>query len=103
MSSGLIHKVLNFPGQELSAIPPGPHTCIAACRTQTGINLDDTEIRAAVKLLDKRGSGYIEFDEFVSWWTSKVVPEHKVCTLYTACYTALAAPLTRYALQEIKV
>ena len=73
---------------------PPAHTCTAACRTQTGINLDDSEIRAAVKLLDKRGSGYIEFDEFVSWWTSKVVPEHKVGALCAASYTALAASLT---------
>ena len=25
-----------------------------------------------MKLLDKRGSGYVEFDEFVDWWVNKV-------------------------------
>ena len=32
---------------------------------------------AAMKLLDKRGSGYIEFDEFVEWWVNKVC----ICSL----------------------
>ena len=79
MSSDLICHVLHLLVRSCLR-PPQAHTLVAACSTQTGINLDDTEIRAAVKLLDKRGSGYIEFDEFVSWWTSKVVPEHKVGT-----------------------
>jgi Ca2+-binding EF-hand superfamily protein len=30
--------------------------------------VSDEEAKAAVKILDKRGSGYIEFDEFVAWW-----------------------------------
>ena len=33
------------------------------CRSQGDVNLDDSEVKAALKLLDKRGSGYIEFDE----------------------------------------
>ena len=43
-----------------------------SCRSQQNINLDDAELTAAMKLLDKRGSGYIEFDEFVDWWVNKV-------------------------------
>ena len=41
-------------------------------RSQQDINLDDNELTAAMKLLDKRGSGYVEFDEFVDWWVNKV-------------------------------
>ena len=36
------------------------------------MNLDENELTAAMKLLDKRGSGYVEFDEFVDWWVNKV-------------------------------
>ena len=43
-----------------------------SCRSQQSINLDENELSAAMKLLDKRGSGYIEFDEFVDWWVNKV-------------------------------
>ena len=42
------------------------------CRSQQDIKLDDNELTAAMKLLDKRGSGYVEFDEFVDWWVNKV-------------------------------
>jgi EF-hand domain pair len=31
-------------------------------------SLSDEESKRAVQLLDKRGSGYIEFDEFAAWW-----------------------------------
>lgn len=84
----MLYLAFSWSGAVSCQQSPLAHACIAACRTQTGINLDDSEIRAAVKLLDKRGSGYIEFDEFVSWWTSKVVPEHKVGahTLRTTCH-----------------
>ena len=27
-----------------------------------------------MELLDKRGSGYVEFDEFATWWVSKGAP-----------------------------
>lgn len=47
------------------------------CRSQQNVNLDESELTAAMKLLDKRGSGYIEFDEFVDWWVNKV--RHSVC------------------------
>ena len=42
------------------------------CRSQQNISLDEAELTAAMKLLDKRGSGYIEFDEFVDWWVNQV-------------------------------
>lgn len=45
---------------------------IAQCRSQQDISLNENELTAAMKLLDKRGSGYIEFDEFVDWWVNKV-------------------------------
>lgn len=45
--------------------------------SQGDVNLDDSEVKAALKLLDKRKSGYIEFDEFVDWWVNKVSPENK--------------------------
>lgn len=48
-------------------------TCtLAMCRSQQDISLDEAELTAAMKLLDKRGSGYIEFDEFVDWWVNQV-------------------------------
>lgn len=43
-----------------------------ACRSQQNVNLNESELTAAMKLLDKRGSGYVEFDEFVDWWVNKV-------------------------------
>jgi calmodulin len=30
--------------------------------------LSDEEVKAAISLVDKRGSGFVEFDEFVAWW-----------------------------------
>jgi hypothetical protein len=33
--------------------------------------LTDAEVQAAVKMLDTRSTGYIEFDEFASWWLLK--------------------------------
>jgi Ca2+-binding EF-hand superfamily protein len=36
--------------------------------------LSDEESKKAVELLDKRKSGYVEFDEFASWWVSKGSP-----------------------------
>lgn len=42
------------------------------CRSQQNVKLDESELTAAMKLLDKRGSGYVEFDEFVDWWVNKV-------------------------------
>lgn len=45
---------------------------MAECRSQQNISLSEDELTAAMKLLDKRGSGYIEFDEFVDWWVNKV-------------------------------
>jgi hypothetical protein len=38
--------------------------------------LTDEEVAKAMELLDKkRGNGYIEFDEFVSWWVNKEMGE----------------------------
>ncbi|DBB06897.1 TPA: hypothetical protein ACH3X3_009554 [Trebouxia sp. C0006] len=45
--------------------------------SQQDIKLDDNELTAAMKLLDKRGSGYVEFDEFVDWWVNKIEPQSK--------------------------
>jgi Ca2+-binding EF-hand superfamily protein len=36
-----------------------------------GESLTDSEINSAVKELDTDGSGIIECEEFLSWWTSK--------------------------------
>jgi hypothetical protein len=33
--------------------------------------LTDGEVMKAMELLDKRTTGYIEFDEFASWWVEK--------------------------------
>ena len=49
------------------------------CRSQQNVSLNEDELTAAMKLLDKRGSGYIEFDEFVDWWVNKV----RICPLLT--------------------
>jgi len=43
--------------------------------SQQNVNLDESELTAAMKLLDKRGSGYVEFDEFVDWWVNEVEPK----------------------------
>ncbi|KAK9866246.1 hypothetical protein WJX84_002186 [Apatococcus fuscideae] len=40
-----------------------------------GQQLDDNEVKAAIKLLDKNNDGFIEFDEFVQWWQNKVEPK----------------------------
>lgn len=45
--------------------------------TQQNVSLNEDELTAAMKLLDKRGSGYVEFDEFVDWWVNKVEPQSK--------------------------
>eukprot|EP00892_Ulva_mutabilis_P005297 jgi/Ulvmu1/3139/UM015_0179.1 len=37
--------------------------------------LTSEEVKAAISLLDKRGSGYVEFDEFVSWWSGVHQPQ----------------------------
>ena len=37
-----------------------------------GESLTDSEINSAVKELDTDGSGIIECEEFLSWWTSKL-------------------------------
>ena len=42
------------------------------CSQAEGQRLDDNEVKAAIKLLDKNNDGFIEFDEFVSWWQNKV-------------------------------
>ena len=42
------------------------------CSQAEGQKLDDNEVKAAIKLLDKNNDGFIEFDEFVSWWQNKV-------------------------------
>ena len=39
-----------------------------------------------MKLLDKRCSGYIEFDEFVDWWVNKVC----ICPLGVACLAVVS-------------
>eukprot|EP01026_Neomeris_dumetosa_P076036 TRINITY_DN811_c0_g1_i7.p1 TRINITY_DN811_c0_g1~~TRINITY_DN811_c0_g1_i7.p1 ORF type:complete len:401 (-),score=83.09 TRINITY_DN811_c0_g1_i7:339-1541(-) len=37
-----------------------------------GKELSNEELEAAIEILDKRKSGFIEFDEFVSWWVNSV-------------------------------
>lgn len=37
--------------------------------------LTNEEVKAAISLLDKRGSGYVEFDEFVGWWSGVQQPQ----------------------------
>lgn len=39
---------------------------------EEGYNLDDAEVKAAIKILDKDGDGLINFPEFVDWWVNKV-------------------------------
>ena len=34
--------------------------------------MDENEVKAAIKLLDKNNDGFIEFVEFVQWWQNKV-------------------------------
>jgi len=42
----------------------------------TGLSVSEDETRAALDLLDKRGSGFVEFDEFVDWYVETVdIPE----------------------------
>lgn len=36
---------------------------------EADFGLTNEEVKAAISLLDKRGSGYVEFDEFVGWWS----------------------------------
>jgi EF hand len=39
---------------------------------EEGYKLDDAEVKAAIKILDKDGDGLINFPEFVDWWVNKV-------------------------------
>jgi len=39
--------------------------------TSLGRELDDDEVKEAVKILDKDGNGWIDFTEFVQWWVSR--------------------------------
>eukprot|EP00884_Botryococcus_braunii_P007804 jgi/Botrbrau1/17024/Bobra.49_2s0080.1 len=45
---------------------------------EEGYNLDDAEVKAAIKILDKDGDGLINFPEFVDWWVNKIKPEATV-------------------------
>lgn len=38
----------------------------------SNFDLSEEEIKVAMDLLDKRGSGYIEFDEFADWWVNSL-------------------------------
>lgn len=39
---------------------------------ETGLSVSEDETAAALDLLDKRGSGFVEFDEFVEWYMETV-------------------------------
>ena len=39
---------------------------------QEGITFSEEEENKAVEILDTSGDGLIQFEEFVSWWTTKV-------------------------------
>ena len=59
------------------------------------------ELTAAMKLLDKRGSGYIEFDEFVDWWVNKVgLPTNKRPHLACLLHMTHVAGALRFALSS---
>ena len=47
-------------------------------------SLSDEESKKAVEMLDKRQSGYVEFDEFASWWVSKEGADISAITEKTA-------------------
>lgn len=42
------------------------------CSRQEGITFSEEEENKAVEILDTSGDGLIQFEEFVSWWTTKV-------------------------------
>lgn len=39
--------------------------------SQADFDVNEEEAKEAVKMLDKRGSGYVEFDEFVAWFAEQ--------------------------------
>ena len=43
----------------------------ALCATAQ-FELTEDEIQSAVRMLDTRGSGFIEFDEFAVWWVAPI-------------------------------
>ena len=36
--------------------------------------MDESSLKLALKTLDSRCSGYVEYDEFVDWWVGLCVP-----------------------------
>lgn len=42
------------------------------CSREEGYDLDESEAKEAVKLLDRNGDGLISFEEFVEWSQNKV-------------------------------
>lgn len=53
-----------------------------------GKELSDSEVKAAIKQLDINANGFIEFIEFVNWWTGGVVPVDRPPTAATAAAAA---------------
>eukprot|EP01024_Parvocaulis_polyphysoides_P065042 TRINITY_DN7577_c1_g1_i1.p1 TRINITY_DN7577_c1_g1~~TRINITY_DN7577_c1_g1_i1.p1 ORF type:complete len:458 (+),score=106.59 TRINITY_DN7577_c1_g1_i1:238-1611(+) len=43
-----------------------------------GKELTEDELAAAIEILDKRKSGFVEFDEFVNWWVNEIQVEEKI-------------------------
>ena len=69
------------------------------CSRQEGITFSEEEENKAVEILDTSGDGLIQFEEFVSWWTTKVkqlacvrtdVPVRNGMSYMTACVSLCA-------------
>jgi Ca2+-binding EF-hand superfamily protein len=41
------------------------------CSDRLGKDLNEAELKEAINVLDTNKNGYIEFNEFVAWWTAK--------------------------------